>query len=115
MHAGRGKEHLMPLIAEFSASGSEWKRAGVLNPGDLPGSLSDCHDGVRDLIVFRCEGTRSVISLSMGGADFEFGDERAIVTDGLKELASLGPGESFERNVTTDRGLSCRVRWTHAG
>jgi hypothetical protein len=103
------------LIVEMCAGGSGWRQAGTLNPGDRDGSLSDNRNGHRGLIVFRCEPGRSVIFLSAAGVDFEFGDERIIATDGLEELAALGPGESFERDVTMDRGLSCRVRWTHSG
>jgi hypothetical protein len=68
------------------------------------------------VILFRCESDRSVIRFSSAGADFEAGAERVIIPlSGFEELAVLGPGQSFERDVTTDRGLSCRVRWTHVG
>ena len=72
--------------------------------------------GARDLIVFRCDGERSAVCLSMPGTTTtEVGRERAVITDGLEALASLSSGQSFERDVTTDRGMSCRVRWTHVG
>ncbi len=104
----------MPLILEASAGGCDWKQAGVLNPGDREGSLSDCRDGRRDVILFRCEPERSVIYASDAGMDSESGDERTVIALGTTELAVLTEGESFERNVTTDRGASYRVRWRHA-
>lgn len=104
----------MPLILEVSADGSEWKRAAVLNPGDREGSVSDCRDGRRDVILFRCEAGRSVICMSAAGMDHESGGERTVVTLGTTELAVLAEGESFELDVTSDRGASYRVRWRHA-
>lgn len=103
----------MPLILEVSAGGSGWKRAAVLNPGDREGSVSDCRDGHRDVILFRCDGDRSIIRASATGMDFEAGDERTVVTLGTAELAALTAGESFARYVTTDRGMSCQIRWRH--
>lgn len=103
----------MPLIVEVNTGVFGWTRAAVLNPGDPVGSVSDCHDGRRDVILFRCEPERSVIYLSAAGADYESGPERIVVTLGTRELAVLADGESFERAVTTDRGKSCTVRWRH--
>jgi hypothetical protein len=103
----------MPLIIETSAGGSGWARAGVLNPGDREGSLSDNRgDGWRCLVLFRCEPGRSVW-LDRVPLDFAIGRARVVIPQGPEELATLADGESFERDITTDRGLSCRVRWTH--
>lgn len=103
----------MPLILEVSADGSGWRRAATLNPGDPEGSICDNRDDGRDVLMFRCEPRRSVIRRSSGGVDFEVGPERVIMPLGLEELAVLADGESFERDVTTGRGVSCRVggRW----
>jgi hypothetical protein len=106
----------MPLIVGTSAGGSGRARAGALNPGDREGSLSDNRgDGWRHAILFRCEPGRSVVWLDRVPLDFAVGRARVVVPQCPEELAALGPGESFERDITTDRGLSCRVRWTHVG
>jgi hypothetical protein len=87
-----------------------------LNPGDREGSLSDNRrDGWRYVVLFRCEPGRSVVCLSRVPPDFAFGRARVVVPQDLEDLATLADGESFERDITTDRGLSCRVRWTHSG
>jgi hypothetical protein len=104
----------VPLILEVSG-GSDWKQAAVMNPGDPEGSVSDNREDGRDILMFRCEAARSVIRRSTGGADFETGPGRVIVPFGFEELAVLADGESFERDVTTDRGVSFRVRWRHVG
>lgn len=104
----------MPLILEVSADGSEWKQAATLNPGDREGSVSDCRDGRRDVILFRCEPGRSVVYMSEAGMDCESGGGRTVITLGTTELAVLAEGESFERDVTSDHGASYRVRWRHA-
>jgi hypothetical protein len=104
----------VPLIIETSAGGSDWTRAGVLNPGDREGSLSDNRrDGWRYLVLFRCEPGRSVVYLDRVPLDFAIAEARVVVPQDPEELATLTDGESFERDITTDRGLSCRVRWTH--
>lgn len=106
----------MTLILEVSAGGSGWRRAAALNPGDPEGSISDNRGGGRDVLMFRCEPGRSVIRRSSAGVDFEDGPDRVVLPlAGFEELASLGPGESFERDVITGRGISCRVRWRHVG
>lgn len=104
----------MPLILEVSADGSEWKQAAVLNPGDREGSASDHSDGRRDVILFRCEPSRSVVYMSKAGMDHESGGERTVITLGTTELAVLAEGEFFERDVTSDLGASYRLRWRHA-
>jgi hypothetical protein len=102
------------LSMEVSADGREWKPGTALTPGQPEGSIShNWPDGKRDLILFRCCGDHSLIRLSAGGADFECGDDRAIVTTGFREIARLGPDDSFDMAITSDRGLSYRVRWTH--
>jgi hypothetical protein len=102
------------LLMEVSADGTEWKRAATLAPGEREGSIShNWPDGKRDVILFACHGDHSMIRMPASGADFEDGDARMVITTGLREVARLGPGESFDMAVTTDRGLSYRVRWTH--
>ncbi len=65
----------------------------------------------RDHVPLR--GGHSVISRSSAGADYEAGPDRVLLTAGDVELARLHTGESYEMAVTTDRGVSCTVRWTH--
>jgi hypothetical protein len=102
------------LLMEVSTDGTRWKPGAVLAPGDPEGSIShNWPDGKRDLILFRCCGDHSLIRLSAAGADFEHGGDRVIVTTGVRAIAQLGPGESFDMAVTSDRGVSYRVRWTH--
>jgi hypothetical protein len=105
------------LLLEVRPPGaSEWKTASVLGPADQEGSISDTRpDGVRDVILFRCEGGKSVISRSGGGIDFEEASQARVVLPfaGRETLAELGAGEVYERDVRTDRGTCCRARWTH--
>lgn len=104
----------MPLLVEV-ATAEGWLPASVLFPGDPEASMSSNHPRGRDIILFRCEQDRSVISRSTGGADWETGGGtgRAIASLGIAELAVLGPGESFELTATSDRGHTHTVRWTH--
>lgn len=68
------------------------------------------------MIIFQCCGGYSLIERSTGGADTlaDQGATRVIATEGTEVLARLLPGqEPFEMTVTTDRGLTYPVRWTH--
>ena len=99
--------------------GSGWAPVGpLLLAGDDEGSITDIAEaGARHIILFRCDGARSVISRSAGGIDFEAGPHRVVGLLGGREiLADLGDGESYERDVTSaDLRVAYRARWTHRG
>jgi hypothetical protein len=78
------------LLIEISGDGQEWTRGGTLSPGQPEGSIShNWPDGKRDVILFRCHGDYSVIRLSVAGVDYEDGDDRMIMSAGLREVARL--------------------------
>jgi hypothetical protein len=99
------------------AGGDGWVTLGILIPEDPEGSISSMTgDGGRDILLFRCEGVRSVVSRSVGGLDFTDGPDRIVVPLGGREiLADLGAGQSYERDVTSDALREYRARWTHRG
>ena len=102
------------LLMEVSADGLEWQFGTTLPPGEPGGSIShNWQDGKRDVILFRCCGDHSLIWLSGAGADFLDGDDRIVISAGTREIARLGPDDSFDMAVTSDQGASYRVRWTH--
>ena len=102
------------LLMEVSADGRGWKSGATLTPGQPEGSIShNWPDGKRDVLLFRCCGDHSLVRLSAGGADFEDGSDRVVVTAGFRDVVRLGPGDSFDMAVTSDRGVSYSVRWTH--
>ena len=99
------------------AGGDSWVKLGALTPGAPEGSITSMtEDGGRDILLFRCDGARSVISRSVGGLDFEAGPDRVVVpVEGREILAELAVGQSYERDVTSDAGREYRARWTHCG
>jgi hypothetical protein len=105
------------LRVEIYAGGT-WHEAGLVRPGDQPGSMSDnCLGEVpprRDVLMFRCLGVEgSVVTRSITSADWCTGKDRVVAAAGEELLARLGAGESFERTVWLDSGRSFLVRWTH--
>lgn len=107
------------LRVDVQPAGTDrWAEAATLASSDPPGSIStNLPDGGRDVIMFRYCGGHSLIERSVGGVDglADHGAARVIATDGTEVLARLLPGQSHEMTVTTDRGLTCLVRWTHIG
>lgn len=95
-----------------------WAELATLTVSDPPGSFStNLPEGGRDVIMFQCCGGYSLIERSVSGADTlaDHGATRVIATAGTEVLARLLPGHSHEMTVTTDRGLTYPVRWTHIG
>jgi hypothetical protein len=94
-----------------------WVTVGSLTPTDREGSITDItEDGNRDILLFRCDGARSVISRSADALDFTVGPDRVVLpVMGREILAELGVGQSYERDVTSDAGREYRARWTHRG
>jgi hypothetical protein len=106
------------LLYEIQPPGSSaWQTLGVLRAADRAGSITDTTEpGSREIISFRCEGHRSVISRSAGGIDFEAGPVRVLVPlKGSVTLAELGDGQVYEQDVRSDKGIAYRARWTHRG
>lgn len=103
------------LLYEIQPPGQAgWQTLGVLRAADREGSITDTRPGSREIILFRCEGNRSVISRSAGGVDYEAGEARTVLPlQGRVTLAELNDGDFYERDVTSDRGIAYRARWTH--
>lgn len=103
------------LLYEIRPSGAkDWLTLGTLTPGDQEGSITDITDGRRNVLLFRCEGERSIVSRSVGGTDWEVGAERVVVPlAGRERVAVLADGQSYERQLLSDAGLEYRARWTH--
>jgi len=95
----------------------DWKTLGILTPETLEGSVTDMTGGIRDILLFRCDGARSVVSRLAGASDITAGPVRAvkIPAAGLETLAELGDGQSYEREVISDNLTGYRARWTHHG
>jgi hypothetical protein len=104
------------LLYEIQPPGAgAWTTAGTLSAADREGSITDTTGpGARDIILFRCDGDRSVVCRSAGGIDFEAGPVRAVLPlEGRETLAELRDGQVYERDVRSDRGIAYRARWTH--
>lgn len=103
------------LLYEIQLPGkSDWTTLGTLTPGMPEGSITDMAEGGdRDILLFRCDGARSVVSRSVGGVDVEAGPVREVRSLGREVLAVLGDGKSYERDVTSDTLRRYRARWTH--
>jgi hypothetical protein len=107
-----------PLRLEiFNDQDNTWHQAGVMQPGDRYGSVSDNTEHGRDIYYFGMdviEG-KAVIKKSLAGFDIEEGELRSIDTlGGLSLLASLEPGEQYELIVKTDKSPKPRkLRFTH--
>ena len=91
----------------------KWAKLATLTPDDPPGSISQNTLTGRDVIMFRCAGDHSVVERSVLGADMEAGSQRAIVTAGTEVLATLTPGQTYEADVVSDKGIAYKARWTH--
>jgi hypothetical protein len=89
---------------------------GELQPGDLPGSISDHRPGVRDVYVFGCEedNRSSVVLKSRRGVDIEDRSLRSIISEGFEEVARLTEGQSHDLPITPlNSREEMTVRFTH--
>jgi hypothetical protein len=106
-----------PLLYEACLpGGDEWTPVAVVSSVDRGGSLSDISQGYSDLVLFRCYGSHSVVSRSVGGVDYALEDGGVtgfLPLGGLAELARLRRGASFEMRLVSDRGVAYGARWTH--
>lgn len=102
------------LLYEIRAgAGGKWMPLATLTPSDPPGSISQNAPARRDVIMFYCAGGHSVVERSVLGADTEAGAMRVITTAGTERLATLKPGQSYEADVVSDKGIAYKARWTH--
>ncbi len=110
---------MSPCELEIRAPASEkWIRLGQLNPGRKPGSFSNIReDEVREIVLFECaeDDSETRIFRSGLGIDWEAGNLRGVIPDPelLELVRTLKAGESYEMNITTDRGTKAVVRFTH--
>ena len=108
----------MSLILEIYTNEKEWIKAGELNPGDRPGSISNNNpDGSRDVYLFECEtnNNRSVIYRSSAGINTEVENLRVANVQGLEVIKELSKNDpTLEMKVKTDRSQHYRViRFIH--
>jgi len=108
---------MAPCEAEMMASGSQkWIKIGKLNPLDRPGSFSNIReDEIRETVVFECSEDDSETRIFRSGLEVEWEKEGRKIPDlELLELViTLKKGESYEMNITTDRGKKAVVRFSH--
>jgi hypothetical protein len=102
------------LLYEIRAvADGKWMTLATLTPDDPAGSISQNTPEGRDVIMFRCAGDHSVIEQSVAGGDIEVGAMRVVTTAGTEVLATLKPGQSYEADVVSDKGIAYKARWTH--
>jgi hypothetical protein len=110
---------MAPCEFEIRAPDSEkWIKIGQLNPLNRPGSFSNIReDEVREIVLFECsnDDSETRIFRSGLGIDWEAGDLRGIAPypELLELVKTLKKGESYEMNITTDRGTRAVVRFSH--
>lgn len=111
---------MAPCEVEFRLQGQgDWLKLRPLNPGNAPGSFSDVSRGRRDVYMFECsdDGQYTVIYRSGLGIDYDLGKEREIrviePAEKPEVVEVLAEGESFEIEVTTERGQTGTFRFTH--
>ena len=102
-----------------SPDGTTWINVGRISPTDPPGSLSHNHDGRRELYVFGCMGTHSVVVQCGAGSDYETFDARGNGRM-LNDLIAHGPAAVLDEpdktlvlTVKTDRGKEMTFRFRH--
>lgn len=110
---------MSPCEVETRAPGSEkWIKIGQVGPGDRPGSFSNIReDGIREIVLFESskDDSETRIFRSGLGIDWEAGDLRGVIPDTelLELVKTLKKGESYEMNISTDRGTKAVIRFTH--
>lgn len=104
----------MPHLKAEARLKAGWVPVGpVIREGDQPGSVSNKTADGRELILFICQGNRSLVIRSRNGFDIEKGADQEVFSQGFERLAALAAGESYEMPVTLPHGLSVDIRWTH--
>jgi hypothetical protein len=105
------------LTIEAEVAGrAGWTLVGAVRSGQRPGSISQNTAAGREAILFYCQGLTGYVCRSRGqtGLDLE-GGLRVVECSDLDQLAVLEPGQTFELDVTSDRGVRWRARWTNTG
>jgi hypothetical protein len=105
------------LFERRTAGSSQWVAIAALRPASGAGSLKNNRPGGdREIVLFYCEDAHSVVLQTVDGNDYEVDPLTRIVSAAdVQELARLGPGESYEMDITTDLGVRATARWTHVG
>lgn len=112
---------MAPCEIEFYQEGpGRWLKIGKVRPGEPPGSMSNNkRGGIREIILFECAGddSQTTIYRSGQGADAELGEKgklRLVLPnpEKLEILKTLKRGESYEMEITTDRGHKERIRFS---
>ncbi|MFZ5933051.1 MAG: hypothetical protein ACOYT7_03195 [Patescibacteria group bacterium] len=111
---------MAPCEVEFRLQGrEEWVRLRQLNSGEAPGSFTDVSKGGREVYLFECspDDSFTIIYRSKSGIDYDLGtrgEERVVVPTEKPEVVKvLSKGESYEIEVTTERGRTGTFRFAH--
>ena len=107
---------MSPCEVEVRARGSEkWIKFGQLNPGRRPVSFANIReDGVGENILFKCSKDNSETRIFRSGLGIEWEREEPSSTlDLLQLVKTLKKGETYEIDITTDRGIRAVMRLTH--
>lgn len=106
----------MPLLVEVYQESRGWVHIGTINPGEPAGSISDNHEGQRDVYLFTClrDDSQSIIYRSKRGLDIESGKVRDIISNEFDIIRRLAKRDSYEMQVKTDASPKPRrIRFTH--
>ena len=109
---------MAPCELEFRPRGqNQWLKVGTVSPGDPLGSISDVSKGQRDVYLFECspDDSKTTIYKSRLGVDWNIDEHTRAITplEKMESVQELKKGESFELEVTTERGHSGTFHFTH--
>ena len=93
------------LIFELRVD-SRWQLLAIQTLADQPGTISNNHDGIRDIYLMQLFEDRATISVLPLGIDVEQGLDRTFDPDEVKlaqVMHTLTPGQSIELTVRPDR------------
>lgn len=109
---------MSPTELEIFIKKRGWIKVAEAGPNDPPGSLSNSKkDGSRDLYLIECakDDSRTTLYLLGYGLDADLGKVRLAKIDPtkLKVIKEIKRGDSFEMEITTDRGIHTKIRIYH--
>ena len=108
---------MCPLKFElFNHNTHQWATVGEVKAGDPDGSVSDNKGDTRDTYSFGvdAENNQGYVMKSIDAVDVAFAGVRAIGAESFETVAELGPDESHEMIIKTDRSeVARKIRLTY--